>query len=262
VSRAAGESSVSAVSWPPGGTLRTAELGAGVRAVFATRNGGVSGPPFDSLNLGAGSGDAPEAVAANRERLAAACGLRAADIGWMRQVHGTEVRYVTDASAGQLAEPADASYTDVPGLALAVLAADCLPVLVADPVARIVGAAHAGREGMAAGVVPALVSAMTSAGARPARMHAVLGPSICGRCYEVPADLRDRIATVVPAASCVTRAGTPGLDIAGGVASQLADLGVGAVGVDGRCTRESAELFSYRRDGRTGRFAALVWLLP
>jgi YfiH family protein len=214
------------------------------------------------LNLGAGVGDAPEAVAANRDQIATTCGLNAAGIAWLRQVHGTEVRYVTDASAGQLDEPADASFTDVPGLALAVLAADCLPVLVADPVARIVGAAHAGREGMAAGVVPALVSAMTSAGAHPARMHAVLGPSICGKCYEVPAELKDRIAAVVPAAGCVTRTGTPGLDMAAGVAAQLANLGVSAVGADGRCTRESAELFSYRRDGQTGRFAALAWLLP
>jgi polyphenol oxidase len=246
----------------PHGELATAKLGAGVTAVFADRHGGVSRPPFDSMNLGAGVGDAPEAVAANRERLAAACGLRPEGIAWLRQVHGTEVKYVNDASAGQLAEPADASFTDVPGLALAVLAADCLPVLLADPVARIVGAAHAGREGMASGVVPALVSAMTSAGARPARMRAVLGPSICGGCYEVPAELTERIAAVVPAARCVTRAGAPGLDIAGGVQSQLADLGVGAVCADGRCTRESAELFSYRRDGLTGRFAALVWLLP
>jgi YfiH family protein len=250
------------VNWPPDGGLRPAELGAGVRAVFAARHGGVSRPPFDSMNLGAGVGDEPEAVVANRDRLAAACGLRAGDIAWMRQVHGTNVRYVTDAAAHQLAEPADASFTNVPGLALAVLAADCLPVLVADPVARIVGAAHAGREGMAAGVVPALVSAMTSAGALPARMRAVLGPSICGQCYEVPAELRDRIAAVVPAASCVTRAGTPGLDIAAGVASQLSDLGVGTVTADGRCTMESAELFSYRRDGLTGRFAALAWLSP
>lgn len=250
------------MSWPPDGGLVSADLGSGIRAVFASRHGGVSKPPFDSMNLGGGVGDAPEAVAANRARVAAACGLRVADIAWMRQVHGTDVRYVDDASADQLAEPADASFTDVPGLALAVLAADCLPVLVADPVARIVGAAHAGREGMAAGVVPALVSAMSSAGARPARMRAVLGPSICGGCYEVPAELSDRIAAMVPAARCVTRAGTPGLDIAGGVTSQLAELGVAAVGADSRCTRESAELFSYRRDGLTGRFAALAWLLP
>jgi polyphenol oxidase len=248
------------VVWPPAGDRPAPELGIGVQAVVTDRTGGVSKPPYDSMNLGAGSGDDPQAVAVNRDRLAAACGLRAADVGWLRQVHGTAVRYVDDPAGGQLAEPADASFTDVPGLALAVLAADCLPVLLADPVARVVGAAHAGREGMAAGVVPALVSAMTTAGARPDRMRAVLGPAICGGCYEVPAQLRDRIAACVPAARCRTRAGTPGLDISAGVASQLAGLGVAAVAADGRCTRESAELFSYRRDGPTGRFAALVWL--
>jgi polyphenol oxidase len=239
-----------------------AGLGAGVRAVFTDRLGGVSSPPFEWLNLGAGAGDAPESVAANRELLAAACGLRVSDIAWMRQVHGTSVRYAGPERAAAPPEPADASFTDVPGVAVAVLAADCLPVLVADPVARIVGAAHAGREGMLAGVVPALVSAMCSAGASPGRMRAVTGPGICGGCYEVPAEMRDRAAAAVPASGCSTRAGTPGIDIRAGVHAQLAALGVTEVAADSRCTKESAELFSHRRDGRTGRFAGLAWLVP
>ncbi len=239
-----------------------AGLGTGVRAVFTDRNGGVSRPPFESLNLGAGVGDDSAAVAANRERLARAQGLDAAGIAWMRQVHSATVRYVGSGSASQLADPVDAEFTDVPGVALAVLVADCVPVLLADPEARMVGAAHSGREGTVAGVVPALVSAMTAAGASPGRMLACIGPAICGGCYEVPAQMRDRVSAEVPAAWCVTRDGTAGLDLTAAIHAQLAGLGVGEVAADGRCTKESAELFSYRRDGHTGRFAGLVWLLP
>ena len=117
---------------------------------------------------------------------------------------------------------ADATYTDVAGLALGVLVADCAPVLLADPRARIVGVAHAGREGMAAGVVTELLAAMSAAGADPARMHAVIGPHICGGCYEVRSEMRARIAGKVPEAGCVTRAGTPGIDVRAGIEAQLA----------------------------------------
>jgi YfiH family protein len=150
----------------------------------------------------------------------------------------------------------------VPGLALGVLSADCAAVLVADPDAGIVGAAHAGREGMARGVVKALVREMAEAGADPARMSAAVGPAICGRCYEVPAALRDEVAAQVPGSACLTRAGTPGLDLHAGISGQLASLGIQTVRRDGRCTAEDPGLYSYRRDGVTGRFAALIWLTP
>ena len=163
-------------------------------------------------------------------------------------------------AAGQPLPEADASFTDVPGLGLGVLVADCAPVLLADPEARIVGVAHAGREGMAAGVVTELLSAMSAAGADPARMHAVIGPHICGGCYEVPAELRDRIAGKVPESGCVTRKGTAGVDVGAGVEAQLARAGVAAVASDPRCTAETPSLYSYRRDGRTGRLAGLIWL--
>jgi len=101
---------------------------------------------------------------------------------------------------------------------------------------------------------------MTAAGASPDRMRAVIGPSICGGCYEVPESMRASVSAAVPQASCQTRAGTPGLDIAAGVRAQLAEAGVGSVRSDGRCTSESAELYSYRRDGTTGRFAGVIWL--
>jgi len=232
----------------------------------------VSVPPYDTLNLGRGVGDDPAAVAANRRRAARACGLGAERLTWMRQVHGAAVRYATAApgpgeqprDAPGPAEPAvpeaDATYTDVAGLALGVLAADCAPVLLADPRARIVGAAHAGREGMAAGVVTELLTAMSAAGADPARVHAVIGPHICGGCYEVPEQMRARIAGTVPEAGCVTRAGTPGIDVGAGIGAQLARAGVQAVTRDPRCTAETPGLYSYRRDGRTGRFAGFVWL--
>jgi YfiH family protein len=238
-------------------------LAPGVRAAFTGRRGGVSRAPYDTLNLGAGSGDAVGDVTHNRKLVAAACGLAPDHMIWMRQVHGADVGHVPGPQASDELPPArDASFTSAPGLALGVLSADCPGVLVADPEARIAGAAHAGRQGMAGGVVPALVRAMTERGADPGRMHAVIGPGICGGCYEVPAAMRDEVGAAVPGAACLTRAGTPGLDLAAGIAGQLAGVGVRWVRTDGRCTAEDPGLYSYRRDGRTGRFAGLVWLTP
>jgi YfiH family protein len=237
------------------------DLGAGVRTAFSGRLGGVSEPPFHQLNLGLGVADDPGAVLANRATLATACGLAADSLVFMRQVHGADVWYA-GGDATEPPAPVDAMFTDVPGRALCVLVADCVPVLVADPVAGLVGAAHAGREGMAAGVVPALVAAMIDAGGSPAGMRALIGPAICGGCYEVPGDMQDRVSAIVPAARCTTAAGTAGLDIAAGVRAQLATAGVGVITADERCTRESPELYSHRRDGLTGRFAGLIWLVP
>jgi polyphenol oxidase len=265
------------VSQPAGGpdlasraSLRPFVLCGGIMGLFTARSGGVSTGPFSSLNLSYGVGDEPAAVARNRDLV-----LRAAPgparLAWLHQVHGAAVVYAPADSldADSLdaqpldAEPsprADAMFTDSPAVALGVLAADCAPVLIGDPVAGLVGAAHAGRPGLLAGVVPALVTAMREAGADPGRMHAVIGPAICGRCYEVPAQMRDQVAEAVPGSACVTRKGTPGIDVRAGVRAQLASLGVGGIVSDRRCTAESGELFSYRRDGRTGRFAGLIWL--
>ena len=154
----------------------------------------------------------------------------------------------------------DAQFTSVAGVPLGVLVADCAPVLIADAEARIAGAAHAGRAGLAAGVVPELVSAMARAGALASRMHAVIGPMICGACYEVPGQLRDAVAQAAPGSGCVTRSGRPGIDIRAGLEAQLESSGVPSVTSDRRCTAESPELYSYRRDGRTGRFAGVIWL--
>jgi polyphenol oxidase len=248
-----------------------AELAPGVLFLFTGRGGGVSRAPYDTLNLGGAVGDDPAAVAENRRLTARACGLADGRLAWMRQVHGVAVRYADAGAAGtaghetvgsavETLPEADASFTDVPGLGLGVLVADCAPVLLADPQARIVGVAHAGREGMAEGVVTELLSAMSAAGADPTRMRAAIGPHICGGCYEVPAEMRDRVAGKVPEAGCVTTKGTPGVDVGAGVGAQLARAGVASVTSDPRCTAETPSLYSYRRDGRTGRLAGLIWL--
>ncbi|WP_036330798.1 peptidoglycan editing factor PgeF [Microbispora sp. ATCC PTA-5024] len=226
---------------------------------FTDRHGGVSAEPYGTRNLGGGVGDDPAAVAENRAKTAAELGLDR--VVFMRQVHGADVAYVTEPFTGE--PPAlDGVLTDRPGLGLAVLVADCAPVLVADPVAGLVGGAHSGRPGTEAGVATALVEAMAARGAEPSRMVAAIGPAACGLCYEVPADLRDRVAARVPETRSTTRRGTPALDIRAGIEAQLRRAGVADVRHDARCTIETPGLYSYRREGLTGRFAGYVWLLP
>nr|WP_204069213.1 peptidoglycan editing factor PgeF [Planobispora siamensis] len=235
------------------------QLADGIHAAFTDRHGGVSAPPYGSRNLGGGVGDDPGAVSRNRDKTAADLGVDPARVVMMRQVHGAGVRYVTEPFGDDLPE-LDAICTDVPGLALSVLVADCAPVLLADPVARLVGGAHSGRPGTMAGVVPALVAAMAERGADPARLVALVGPAACGLCYEVPAAMRDEVAEAVPEAWATTRAGTPAVDLRAAITAQLARAGVGDVRHDARCTIESPELFSHRRERPTGRFAGYVWL--
>jgi YfiH family protein len=217
------------------------------------RAGGVSPAPFDTFNLGDHVGDDTAAVAENRRRLQRAVG---APVRYMTQVHGADVATVR-AAHGPPPE-ADALVTDLAGVALAVLVADCVPVLLTSP--RAVGVAHAGRRGTASAVVPAAVAAMCALGADPADIEARLGPAVCGACYEVPAPMQAEMVAAVPAARATTRAGTPGLDLRAGIAAQLAAAGVARVAVSGRCTAEDAACYSYRRDGETGRFAGVVWL--
>jgi len=123
-----------------------------------------------------------------------------------------------------------------------------------------VGAAHAGRPGLVAGVVPAVAEAMAGLGAEPSRLVAYIGPTVCGRCYEVPEAMRDDVAAVVPEAGSTTSWGTPAVDVTAGVRAQLAGLGVTKIVPSGVCTLESADHFSYRRDRTTGRLAGYVWL--
>ncbi|MFE0402115.1 peptidoglycan editing factor PgeF [Streptomyces nigra] len=232
----------------------------GAHFAFTDRWGGVSAAPYEELNLGGAVGDDPRAVGANRERAATSLGLDPGDVVWMNQVHGTDVA-VVDGPWGDAPVPeVDAIVTTRRGLALAVLTADCVPVLLADPVAGIAAAAHAGRPGMIAGVVPAAVAAMTRLGADPARIVARTGPTVCGRCYEVPEEMRADVAAVEPAAHAETSWGTPAVDVAAGVHAQLTRLGVRDRERSAVCTRESPDHFSYRRDRTTGRLAGYVWL--
>ena len=229
------------------------------RRVVTDRRGGRSTSPYDSFNLGSHVGDDAVAVAANRERLARELGVPGDRLVWMDQVHGTRVAVVDGPVEGPL-EGTDAVVTRTPGLVLCALVADCVPVLLADPSAGVIAAVHAGRVGAAAGVVPAAVAAMTRLGASPVGSDALLGPAVCGECYEVPAAMRDEVDAALPGAAATTRAGTPGLDLRAGIARQLAALGIPRVVADPRCTAEDPELFSHRRDGTTGRQAGLVWI--
>lgn len=242
-------------------------LPAGVAGGFTTRAGGVSDEPWDRLNLALHVGDEPSRVRANRDRLARR--LRAREVSFAHQVHGAAVLVVDelrsapsgagDGAAGAEAQ-ADALVTALPGVAIGVLVADCLPVLLADPVHGVVGAAHAGRRGLAAGVLQATLAAMAALGAEPAATQAVIGPAICGQCYEVPAALQREVAAAVAGTATRTRAGTPGLDLPAGAAAILHSSGLGGVRDVQLCTAEDARLYSYRRDGVTGRFAGVVML--
>ncbi|MFF4184095.1 peptidoglycan editing factor PgeF [Streptomyces sp. NPDC001691] len=232
----------------------------GAHFAFTDRWGGVSAVPYEELNLGGAVGDDPAAVRANRERAAASLGLDPGRVVWMNQVHGREVAVVDGPFAPGDTTAVDAVVTGRRGTALAVLTADCTPVLLADPVAGVAGAAHAGRPGMVAGVVPAAVEAMVSLGADPARIVARTGPAVCGRCYEVPGPMRAEVAEAEPAAWSETSWGTPAVDVTAGVHAQLAALGVTDLQASPVCTLESLDHFSYRRDRTTGRLAGYVWL--
>ncbi|MER6393954.1 peptidoglycan editing factor PgeF [Streptomyces sp. NPDC001523] len=234
----------------------------GAHFAFTDRWGGVSAVPYEELNLGGAVGDDPAAVRANRAAAAKSLGLAPELVIWMNQVHGRDVAVVDgpwDAERETIPS-VDAVVTARRGLALAVLTADCVPVLLADPVAGIAGAAHAGRPGLVAGVVPAAVEAMIALGADPGRLVARTGPAVCGRCYEVPAEMRDAVAEVVPAAWAETSWGTPAVDVVAGVHAQLARAGVANADRSPVCTLESRDHFSYRRDRVTGRLAGYVWL--
>ncbi|MEU9889369.1 peptidoglycan editing factor PgeF [Sphaerisporangium sp. NPDC051011] len=224
---------------------------------FTDRHGGVSAGPYGTRNLGGSVGDDPAAVAENRALTARGFGLDPGGVVFMRQVHGRDVSYVTE-PFGAVPPSLDGVFTDRPALGLAVLAADCAPVLLADPVKGMVGGAHSGRVGTAAGVVTALVEAMRAHGADD--LVAMVGPLACGSCYEVSDELRDEVAAVVPETWSSTPAGAPALDLRAGISAQLARAGVGDVRHDARCTIETADLFSHRRERLTGRFAGYVWL--
>ncbi len=227
-----------------------------VDLAFTDRFGGVSGVPFDSLNL-ALEGDDDVGVRAENHRLLLADFAPGDELIDLHQVHGATVEVVEEGLFDDRPD-ADAVVTGATGLVLMVRAADCVPVLLADPAAGVIGAAHAGRVGLAAGVVPNAVDRMRGLGATD--LTAWIGPHVCGGCYEVPAEMQAEVVAVEPAARAITSWGTPALDLGAGVRAQLERAGVAVVDA-GRCTRESSDLYSYRRDGASaGRLAGLVRL--
>ncbi|GAA4423825.1 peptidoglycan editing factor PgeF [Georgenia halophila] len=245
----------------------TADLGPGARGGFTARAGGVSTGPYGGpggtggLNLGPHVGDDDEAVRANRARLEQALG---SPVAWMSQVHGAAVEVIDGPDGATRARECDALVAPAgSGVALGVLVADCVPVLIADPIG-VVGVAHVGRSGLVAGVLESALAAMADLGAEPGRMRAVVGPSICGRCYEVPAEMQADVAARVPGTASATSWGTAALDLPAGVRARLVALGVDGVHDTGVCTLEDERYYSYRRSGRsgggpvTGRFAGVV----
>ncbi len=230
-----------------------------IRRVTTTRAGGVSAPPFDTFNMGDHVGDKPESVIANRERLAAAIGLPVDHVVWMNQVHSDRVVTVTEPRADSV-DDTDALVTTTPGLALAVVTADCVPVLMADGRAGVVAAAHAGRVGAADGIVLRTLEAMVAAGAQLADISVLLGPAVSGPNYEVPEEMAADIEARLPGSCTTTERGTTGLDLRAGITRQLNEAGIKAVDIDPRCTVEDPSLFSHRRDAPTGRLASVVWM--
>jgi len=230
-----------------------------VRRVTTTRSGGVSAPPFDTFNMGDHVGDDPVAVATNRRRLAESIGLGSDRVVWMNQTHSDRVALV-DGPVTEAVDDVDGLVTTNPGLALAVVTADCVPVLMADARRGVVAAVHAGRVGAQNGVVVRAVEAMVRHGARAEDVSVLLGPAVSGRNYEVPDEMAAQVEEALPGSRTTTGQGTAGLDLRAGIARQLTGLGITAIAVDPRCTVDDPDLFSHRRAAPTGRLASLVWL--
>ena len=228
-----------------------------VRAVTTVRSGGVSAAPFDTFNLGDHVGDDPAAVRANRARLRTGLALPAEPL-WLTQVHGTRVVAAAETQPGT---EADGSFTDHAGVVCAVLTADCLPVFLCDRAATRVAVVHAGWRGLAAGVVEQGLAAMGVAGNQ---MLAWLGPAIGPQVFEVGDEVRQTFVSHQPEAVLAFQKNTRGryyADIYALARLRLAAAGVTQVYGGEYCTyTESQRFFSYRRDGQTGRMAALIWL--
>ena len=235
----------------------------GVRGLTTLRSGaGVSPPPFDRLNLGLRCGDDPANALRNRALLAQWLALPSPP-HWLQQVHGTGVlRFQAPPEAGD--EPvADAAVTSVPGVVLAILTADCLPVLLAARDGREIAAAHAGWRGLAAGTLEATVAAMQTPAAD---LVAWLGPAAGPAAYEIGEEVRDAFLQHDAGAAHAFVATRPGhwlVDLYALARRRLAACGVVDVHGGQRCTlSEPSAFFSHRRDGRSGRMATLAWLSP
>ncbi len=230
----------------------------GVAACSTTRIGGVSLPPYDSLNLGAHCGDNPDHVEENRKRLFAAGNLPSKPV-WLEQVHGKDVLKLT--GEPYASKRADASYSNTPGTVCAVMTADCLPVLFCNRVGTEVAAAHAGWRGLCAGVLEETVSCFAD---NPENILAWLGPAIGPRAFEVGVEVREAFMAVdAKASAAFIQHGDKYLaDIYQLARQRLANVGVEQIFGGDRCTyTENETFFSYRRDKTTGRMASFIWLI-
>lgn len=238
----------------------------GGAAFTTTRPGGVSVAPFDALNLGDMAGDAPEAVAHNRRRLAAAL---PGEPVWLRQVHGIAVHdadAANEAKEPQIVPEADAAVTTQTRRVLAILTADCLPVVIAEARGKALGAAHAGWRGLSGGVLEATLAALRSKCPEAAGWRAWIGPGIGRSAFEVGDEVRQAFVAedAMAADAFQPRPRQPGkwlADLPALAERRLRLAGVEVVAQSGECTySDSAAFFSYRRDGQTGRLATLAWL--
>ena len=248
--------------------IRPATIWPGVQAFCTTRAGGVGQPPFDSLNLGLGAGDQPETVLDNRRLLRR---LLPSEPAWLKQVHGVRVVDADDAEIftnAQLPPEADASVTTCRGRVLAVLTADCLSVVLSDSQGQVLGAAHAGWKGLAAGVLEETLSLMRRKQPQAEAWRAWIGPGIGAASFQIGAEVREAfskdleiepsLCTPDPLVSDRWR-----LDLAGLASLRLKKMGVSNIEQSRCCTfTNPKQFFSYRRDRQTGRMATLAWLEP
>lgn len=241
-----------------------------IRHGFFTRQGGVSTGIYAALNCGLGSGDTPENVRQNRDRVAAVLGI--AELAGVHQVHGCAVHVIRTREEAALRPQADGLVTNLAGIGLSVLSADCTPILFADPEAGIIGAAHAGWKGALSGAGEAVISAMVQLGAERQAIRAAIGPCISQAAYEVGADFEQNYLAADPA-SVVYFAKSASPDkrqfaLASYVAARLERAGIGAVNNLDVCTfQDETRFFSFRRtthrgEGDYGRGISVIARLP
>jgi YfiH family protein len=216
---------------------------------FTKRTGGISHGAFESLNLALHVGDADENV--NENRLIAQGSV--APVQYMNQVHGNRIAIIEEQS--EEAPTADALVTGIPGITLAVMVADCIPLLLRSR--EVVAAVHVGRKGLMNSIAPLTIELMREMGA--SSIEAIMGPAICGQCYEVSPEIFEEVIALHPSAKSLTPHGTYSLDLPEALRKVLALEDVSIID-EFRCTLESEDLFSYRRDGVTGRQAGLISL--
>ncbi|MGH8302933.1 MAG: peptidoglycan editing factor PgeF [Steroidobacteraceae bacterium] len=230
-----------------------------MRAAFTLRSGGVSRPPFDGFNVAAHVGDDPRAVAENRAALRASLQLPA-EPAWLEQVHGHRVVDLDGATSHEPPGPADGAVTRTAGRVCVIQVADCMPVLLAAADGSAVGAAHAGWRGLAGGVLEATVQGMNTP---PGKLLAWMGPAIGQAHFEVGEEVRDAFLAADAGAAAAFIANERGrwqCDLYALARRRLGALGLTSIQGGGWCTyADSARFFSYRRDGRCGRMAALIW---